>query len=838
MSDARWERVRALFDSAVERPPEERAAFIAREADGDDSLIAEVAALLAADARAGERLGHAVREAAESAAQVQAIPWEGRRIGPWRLVRELGHGGMGTVYLAERVDGAFTQQVALKLIRRGMDSEIVLQRFEAERQILARLEHPSIARLVDGGLTGDGQSWYAMELVEGDPIDRYCESHQLDVAQRLRLMADVCRAVMFAHSRLIVHRDLKPDNILVTERGEVRLLDFGIAKVLGDGPDAVTLTRTGFRVLTPGYASPEQVRGEPVSTASDVYSLGVILYQLLTGTRPHDLEGKSIGEVERIVSETVPERPSTRVGTTGRLHRALRGDLDVICLKALRKEPARRYASAEALLEDITRHLDGRPVLARPDTVRYRLRKFVARHRVGVTGTMTGVALIIGVTGVYLARLSDERDTARAEAAKAAEVSRFLQGLFEVSDPAESRGAMLTARELLDSGAARIETDLATQPEVQARMMRVIGEVYAELGLAAQARPLIERALGRHRALYGDRHAETATSALALATVLQDQGDLERSGPLFREALATRTALFGAKHAAVSEAMRHLAYWVETRGDDAEAERLFAEALATDRQLFPPDHERVVRSVVRLAGVQRRIGKRKEAEPLLREGLAAERRIYGDTHPNVASTMRNLASLLRDEDRYDEAESLYVATVAILRALHGPIHPDVANALNSYAIMLSEKGDSHGAIRIMRDVVVQFEGIYKAPHASTAAAYYNLGDAYREVGRFDEADAYYQRTIRMLDVVLPAGHPNRARPWQGIGNLRRDQKRYADAERAFLTALRIRRAALPRGHRLIVETLNSLVLISGERGASSSAAGYREQLEAEQAAAR
>jgi tetratricopeptide (TPR) repeat protein len=836
MTDARWERLRTLFDQAIERAPDERAAFLASEVGDDPSLINEVAALLEADARSAERLGHAVREAAASAAQAHAAPIEGQRIGPWRLVRELGRGGMGAVFLAERVDGAFTQQVALKLIRRGMDSELVLRRFEAERQILARLEHPSIARLVDGGLTVDGQSWYAMELVEGDPIDRYCTTHQLDVGERLRLMADVCRAVMFAHSRLVVHRDLKPDNILVTERGEVRLLDFGIAKVLGDGPDAVTLTRTGFRMMTPGYASPEQVRGEAIGTASDVYSLGVILYELLTGTRPHDLEGKSLGEVERIVSEALPERPSTRVGTTGRLRRVLRGDLDMICLKALRKEPERRYASVEALLDDITRHIDGRPVLARPDTLRYRVRKFVTRHRIGVAGAAAGIVLVIGLTGVYLVRLAAQRDLARAEAAKAEEVSRFLRGLFEVSDPAESRGATLTARELLDSGAARIQRDLAAQPEVQATMMRVIGEVYAELGLAAAARPLLEAALERHRALYGNLHLETATSALALATIRQDQGDLEGAEPLFREAVATRTALLGVPHADVSEAIRQLSFWVETRGDDAEAERLLADALAQDRRLFPRDHERVVHTMVRFAGLQRRMGKRKEAEPLLREGLAAQRRIYGDTHPDVASTMRNLASLLRDEARYDEAESLYVGTVAIRKALHGDIHPDIANALNSYATMLSERGDNEKAIGVLRDVIVQFEGIYRAPHPSTAAAYHNLGDAYRETRLFAEAEQYYQRAIRMLDVVLPADHPDRARPWQAIGNLRRDQKRYADAERAFLTALRIRRAALPRGHRYIVETLNSLVLISEERGDAAATTKYRTQLDAEKPA--
>jgi tetratricopeptide (TPR) repeat protein len=834
---APWERLRALFDAALELPSFERDSFLVTQCGDDAGLLREVRALVAADERAADRLGHAVRDAASiTPNDGPAIPWEGRRLGPWRVVRELGHGGMGAVYLAERVDGAFTQQVALKLIRRGMDSDQILQRFESERQILARLEHPSIARLVDGGLSSDGHPWFAMELVEGDPIDRYCSARDLGVEARLRLFTDVCRAVMFAHSRLVVHRDLKPDNVLVSQRGDVRLLDFGIAKLLGDGAPGGTLTGTGLRVMTPGYASPEQVRGEAIGTTTDIYSLGVVLYELLTGKRPFDLEGKSLGEVERIVSETQPERPSTRVPETGRLRRALRGDLDVICLKALRKEPDRRYGSVEALLEDITRHLDGRPVLARPDTVRYRLRKFVSRNRAVVGGALTAMLVLVGVTGVYLSRLARERDLARIEAAKAAEVAGFLLRLFEVADPSASRGALVTARELLDSGAVRIEQDLRDQPEVQATMMRVIGEVYAALGLAAQAIPLLEGALERHRTLYGDQHAETATSALALAAVRQDAGDLGAAESLFREAVATRTALFGTPNAAVSEAVRHLAFWVETNGDDAESERLLSEALAQDRQLFAPDDERVVNAVVRLAGLQRRMGKRKEAEPLLREGLAAQRRIHGDTHPDVASTMRNLGSLLRDESRFAEAESMYVAAIAIRRALYGDVHPELAVAIGSYALLLGEMGEHERAIPVQLEVIAQSERIYGGPHANTAASYHNLAESYRAIGRFSEAEEYFRRTIRTLDAVLPAGHPNRARPLQGLGNLRRDQKRYADAEREFLAALRIRRAALPRGHRLIIETLNSLVIVSEERGALAATAAYKDMLKAEQGA--
>jgi serine/threonine-protein kinase len=830
LDTARWSRVREIFDAAIGLAPDQRAAYLAETCGDDTALLEEVRGLIAADERAADRLGHAVRDAAavalESSESAQ-LPMEGRRVGPWRLVRELGHGGMGAVYLAERVDGAFTQQVALKLIRRGFDSGTLHDRFHAERRILARLQHPSIARLVDGGVTPDGQPWYAMELVEGDPIDRYCAAQKLDIDARLKLFAEVCRAVMYAHSCLVVHRDLKPDHVLVTQRGEVRLLDFGIAKLLDDSDDGAEQTRTGMRLMTPGYASPEQVRGERVGTTSDIYSLGVILYELLTGERPYDLQGKSIVEVERIVSQTQPERPSTRVSDTGKLRRALRGDLDVICLKALRKEPERRYGSVEALLEDITRHLDGRPVLARPDTVGYRFRKFVQRNRIGVAVASVAAVLLVSTTVVYLRSLATERDLARSEAAKAEEVSAFLQRLFEVADPTENRGATITARELLDAGAQRVEEELASQPEVQAVMMRLIGNVYASIGLTKKAQPLLEGALARHRALYGPRHEETILSMIALATETQDLGDLVNSEGLYREALAMATELYGTPHELVSETTRHLAFWEESNGNEAEAERLFKDALAQDRQLFPPDHERVVDAVVRLAGLQRRVGNRKEAEPLLREGLAAQRRIRGDTHPDVASTMRNLASLLRDEKQYAEAESLYVGAIAILRAVYGEENPELPVVMNSYALMLGDKGEAERATVLQEEIVAMMTKVYGGPHPNLAAALHNLAANYRTAKRWADSEATYRRAAAMLQQVHPAGHPNIARPWQGLGNVYRDQKRWADAQRMFERALTIRQRALPKGHRLILESMHSLELTAEDRGDLAAAARWK-----------
>ncbi|HMB90944.1 MAG TPA: serine/threonine-protein kinase, partial [Rhodothermales bacterium] len=417
MDAHRWSRVNELFDAAYEVVPEERKAYLEKAVAGDEALFREVWSLLHEDQHTHSLLDGV---ALDAITVLDDTSHEGRRIGPYQIEREIGHGGMGRVFLAHRADGEFEQQVALKLIKRGMDSEAVLHRFRSERQILARLQHPHIARLLDGGLTDEGQPYFAMEYVEGQPIDVFCDAHHLTIDERLALFQDVCRAVLYAHAQLVVHRDLKPSNILVMEdasgRPQVKLLDFGIAKMLAE--DEEGLTQTGVAVMTPEYASPEQVRGEAVSTATDIYSLGVVLYELLAGHRPYDIASRNSVEMAQVVLSTEPERPSTAVkrptgDTTAeaisrargtvveRLRRRLAGDLDVICLKALRKEVERRYQSVEALAEDLRRHLSGLPVEARADTATYRVRKFVERHRAGVFTTAGMLLLVSALVGFY-----------------------------------------------------------------------------------------------------------------------------------------------------------------------------------------------------------------------------------------------------------------------------------------------------------------------------------------------------------------------------------------------------------------------------------------------------
>jgi len=503
----RWQQIQDLFDEVVELDPGACQARLEAVRQGDPELCRRVQSLLAAYARRDDVLG-LFEEPKEP------LPgFVGRQVDRYRILKQLGRGGMGSVFLVQRDDQHFKGLAAIKLIRRGMDTEDILRRFRNERQILAALNHPGIARLLDGGMTEEGLPYFVMEYIDGAPLDHYCDQHRLSISERLDLFMGVCEAVQYAHQNLVVHRDLKPSNILVTTDGQVKLLDFGIAKVLNPVMSAVSMavTRTELRVMTPAYASPEQILGETITTASDVYTLGVLLYELLTGHQPHRLGGRLEPELVRIILEAEPAKPSMvvtqveeiqgRDGATStitpeqvsarrsseikQLKRRLRGDLDNIVLKALRKEPSQRYASAEQLGADVQRFLFGSPILARKATAGYRLRKFVLRHRVSVAAaTLVVLSLVAGLgAALWQAQVAQhERDVAQQEAEKLAQVTEFVVSVFEISNASESRGDTLTALEVLDRGAAWVESEMMEDSEIKAAMMDVLGRIYQNLG--------------------------------------------------------------------------------------------------------------------------------------------------------------------------------------------------------------------------------------------------------------------------------------------------------------------------------------------------------------------
>ena len=710
----RWQEIDRLFVETLEQPPSQRAAHVARAAAGDDALRAAVQALRDAAERAPAFLetpvvrvaglwpavsGDAVRDEPPEAA--------GAAVGRYRLLRPLGRGGMGSVYLAERADGAFEQRVALKLLRRGLDTDDVLARFRAERQILASLAHPHIARLLDGGASADGRPYLVMEHVEGEPITAWCDARRLSTEARLRLFCAVGRAVQYAHGNLVVHRDLKPSNILVTGDGEPRLLDFGIAKVLDEAPADAPHTRTGARLLTPEYASPEQLRGEPVGTASDVYQLGVLLFRLLAGVHPFAGEGGDAPPPTRATAPLPSEAvlrapdPAALAATMGqpsaqRLRARLRGDLDTIVRRALHPEAERRYTTAGQLVEDVERHLAGRPVLARPDTALYRTRTFVRRNAAGVLVAAALLVLLAGYAVTVTAqarRLAAERDLARAEAAEVEQLSYFLVELFWGGDPREPMKEPATGRLLLDEAHRRV-LRMDERPGVQARMLDALGRVYYMLGDYAQASGLLERALANQRRVHAGPHHDVADALASLGFLRSLQGDHADAEALDREAAAIYRELGRTDYPQFASILKQLALTLAERGAHAEAEALAREGLALRRAALGPDHAEVATSLATLGHVLERAGRHAEALPAHEDALRIRRRIYPAEHALVSASLRDVGGALRHAGDLPRAERLLRDALAMQHRLLGDGHPELAVTRDLLADVLRARGAS------------------------------------------------------------------------------------------------------------------------------------------------
>lgn len=831
MAGIDWDELQKLFDAALKLPQSERPRFLDGACGDNAELRAEIERLLDADARNAATGGDS--QILDSVQDIDAA-LIGSEVDGWRILERIGVGGMGSVFLAERTVTDFEQQAALKIVKKGMDTESVLRRFSQERRILARLNHPNIARLLDGGVTGDGRPYFAMELVKGVPITDYCDQHRLTLGARLRLFQKACDAVHYAHRSLIVHRDLKPSNIIVTEDGELKLLDFGIAKLLDDSEDA-DLTRTGMQLHTPAYASPEQLTSADITTATDVYSLGIVLYELLSGRRPFEVR-RTPAELRELVLTGDPMKPSTAIShipaTTGgstrtltaeeisalrgeradRLRRSLSGDLDTICLMAMRREPEQRYASADEMAADIGRHLRGLPVIATPDSLGYRLGKFYRRNRSAVLASVAGTLGFLGMTAYYTQQLAVERDVAVLEQQKSAEIVEFVTGLFEVSAPAESRGEDITARQLLDAGAERIQSDLADRPAVQSTMKRVLGEVYYTLGLPDIAEDLLSTSLEQQIELNGERTADVAITKQTLAFIYQERGDLEEAEALYHDALEVSREIYGEEHPELVAAIAALAFFEETRGDYELAEQLHSEALAMARRVFTGDDPYLAEVLKNTAGILRILDRNDEAEPLLMESLAMRNRMHNnEPHPATDDVKRQLAGLYRDVRRYDESKPLYEEIIESRTRMLGPDHLEVAHTWNSYSQLLSDMGENEAAIDANLQFVEIMERAYAGPHPSLGAAYHNRGIFLDRLERSDEALEYFDRSLDMLDQTdVPPRHPNRAYPIAAKAGIHLDNEDYGQAEELLREALSLRLENFDPEHLLVSEVRNSL----------------------------
>ncbi len=819
--------------------PEARAAYVERACLADSALAAEVVALLA-DREApafleSPALEFAAPLLADLPAEVEPAAVSRLPIGPYRIVREIGHGGMGTVYLAERADDQYQKQVALKLLRAwSAGDEHRIRRFREERQILAALDHPDIARLLDGGVTGDGLPWFAMEYVEGVPLDRYCDEHHLTVERRLELFCRVCAAVQYAHRNLVVHRDLKPANILVTTEGAVKLLDFGIAKLLGgDGlADAASLTVTGERLMTPLYASPEQVRGDPISTASDVYAVGVLLYELLAGRLPYRLATREAHAVAAAILEQEPERMSAVA--PAKLARRLRGDLDTIVATALHKDPGRRYASAEQLGSDVRRHLDGLPVTARPDSGFYRARKFVRRHRVGVAVAAGVALLVVGfavVTAVQSLRLRAQAARIVVERDRAEEVSRFLAGLFRTSDPFAGAGAGLTAREILDSGASRIDRELADQPAARAQMMLEMGRAYFGLGARDRARRFAEVSLAIRRRAAPRSALEIAETLDFLGLVRLEQGELDGAERAYHEALALRRQVLGPAHHDVARTLNGLAGALRAAGRFRDADSVSRQAVAIDEAQPAAHRLDLAESVKGLADAVHERGGYAEAERLYRRAFALQQQELPEDHPQLAGTVLDLAATLGDAGQEATGDSLFRYGLALERRVLGDEHPEVAANDARYARLLHRRGNTAAAEALYRRSLAIMRQRLPAVHPLTATALLGLGEVLLDRGAAAQAEPLVREAYAMRRTVLPPGHAGVAEAEQVMGAVIMARGRYLEAERYLLPSRDALRAVYGDADPRARAALARLVRLYELSGQPSRAATYRAELE-------
>ena len=784
----RWGRIQELFDAALALDAGERRRFLEEACGTDTALLAEVAGLLDAERRAGGDafITAAVAAAARDLAEERAASWVGRVVGPYRLLSELARGGMGTVYLAERADAAYEAVVAIKFVRGALAGSELVRRFLAERQILANLTHPHIARLLDGGEADDGTPYLVMERIDGEPLDEYCDAHSLGLRERLALFCLVCDAVDHAHRHLVVHRDIKPSNILVTGDGTPKLLDFGVAKLLDPTQSRPLLdTGVGGHLLTPAYASPEQVRGEPVTTATDVYSLGVLLYRLLAGTLPYGptLRDHELAQAILTLEPVPPSRVAARRGgMAGRLER----DVDAIVLAALEKDPARRYPSAERFAADVRRYLGGLPVRARPATRRYRLKKFVVRHRRSVAAGAAMVLLLVGLTTFNVVRHARERDYATTEERTATQVASFLQGLFKVSDPGRARGRTITAREVVDSAVGRLPTALAGQPEVQAAMLYTLGGLYLNLGLSREALPLLQHGLRLRGAQTGPGSPTRGDFLSRIGQVEMDLGRLDSAAATLHEGAQLLDREYPRPDRAV-QARVMLANAYRRAGRLAEADSVLTRALA--------DTTRVTEDTVLAFALSTRAavflseGKAVAAEPFAREAVQRLRRRLGADAPTTIIALSNLGQVLYQQSRYAEAEPIIREVLALRERVDGPTHPETALAWNNLAALLQAEGRYHEAVDAGRHALEIDRATYGDRHQLVALTMANLASMLLADGRAGEAERLDRAALKIDLAILPPGHLNIAVLYNNLAHLLEEQGRYHEAERSYRQAL-------------------------------------------------
>jgi serine/threonine-protein kinase len=863
MDSARWDRIQTLFHEAADLPERERDHFLQDACQGDEPLMANVLAMLREDSRGASLLDRDVANLAQRIIGNGTLPAAPvANFGPYRIVKPLGEGGMGVVYLAARDD--LGSLAAIKILRDAWLSPARRERFLSEQRTLAQLNHPSIARIYDADTLADGTPWFVMEYVDGLPLTEYCRRRQSSIPERLRSFRSVCEAVQHAHQHAIIHRDLKPSNILVKPDGTVRLLDFGIAKHLGGLDQPVDRTLTGLSLMTPAYAAPEQVRNGPVGVYTDVYSLGVILYELLAGRLPFDLSNRTPAEAASVIVEGQPHKPSA--GAQAAASKTAWADLDVLCLTAMHKDPERRYRSVEALIRDIDHYLNGEPLEARPDSLRYRLGKFERRNRRALTVAAVVLTAILALVAVFTLRLAAARTRTLAEAARTQRIQRFMLNLFgdQTAGPADD----LRVVTLLDRGVeeARI---LDREPAVQAELYQTLGGLYQQLGKLDRADALLASALDRRRAIYGREHPEVAESLIALGLLRIRQARLDEAERLVREGFDMSRRLLPANDPAVAKATSALGKVLEHRGRYSQAITVLEEAirlqsahgaaapdlaesltelantqfylghydisdslnrrlLAMHRQMYGGRHPLVADDLINLSAIQYNLGHYPEAEAFARQALDIYQSWYGKDHPEVASSLTFLGQALGREERYNEAEEALRRALAIQERVYGPVHTQVALALNELANVEMKRGKLDEAEARFRRAVDIYRTVNGDRHYSVAIALSNLGGVYLERKQYARAEQLLREVIVRFTEALSANHLNTGVAQLRLGRTLLREHRYGEAETHLLAGYDIIARQTSPSIGWLRTARQDLIALYDETGHPEKAAPYRQ----------
>jgi serine/threonine protein kinase/tetratricopeptide (TPR) repeat protein len=805
---SRWEQIQKLFHEAALLPAAEQRDFLEAACANNKPLMEDVLGLLREDASSSiSLLDQPLAEVAHRVLEDGGNELPLQELGPYRIRKMLGEGGMGVVYLAERPD--LGSLVALKLLRDAWLSPARRERFAAEQRTLAQLNHPSIGRLYDADTLPDGTPFFVMEYVEGLPLTDYCKQHRSSIDQRLHLFRQVCEAVQYAHSNTVIHRDLKPSNILVKSDGTVRLLDFGIAKQLESLDVPTHQTMTALRLMTPAYASPEQIRGQRVGIQTDVYSLGVILYELVSGELPFDLTNLSPAEAEMVLVSHEPPRPSTKVashilpsdGPAATLSAGSRADLDVLCLTAMHKDPERRYRSVEALMRDVDHYLAGEPLEARPDTLRYRASKFVRRNRREVMAAAAALAVVIGLVLFFTVRLTRARDAALAEAARTHRIQSFMMSLFQGGDESVGPSDELKVIALVDRGVQEART-LDADPKVQVELYQTLGSIYEGLGKFDQAHSLFQSAYDKSKSAFGGESLEVAQTLIGFGQLHNDQAEYAEAEKSIREGLAIGKRKLPANHPFLAKATAELGAILANRGEYDQAIDVLNEAARLQSQSGASTADQAA-NLTELANAHFYRGDYPIADALNKRVLEMDRKLYGNRHPNVGEDLINIGALQFQLGHFAEAEQYQRQALDIIQGFFGKDHPETASVRTALGRALVPQGRLDEANEMLHQALATHERVYGPVHPRVAAALIEIGKVAQQQAKFDDAEADFQRAVDIYRKVYAGKHYYIGNALCNLGGVSMERKQYARAEHIYREALEMFAKTLTPEHQLV-----------------------------------